>query len=292
LNTQVSVIFTTYNSVDWLEKVLWGFANQDYKSMEIVIADDGSGEETKEKIIAVKKEFGLNINHVWQPDEGFQKSKILNRAIEAATSDYLIFTDGDCIPRNDFVSVHVRNAEKGYFLSGGYFKLPIETSKQITKEDIFNGNAFEKNWLLAHGLTWTYKLLKLTSSGWWEKALNKFTPAGAPWNGHNSSGWKEDLLKVNGFDERMQYGGQDRELGERLFNSGIKSKQIRYSAICVHLDHARGYATKESIEKNLAIRKENKQSGKTWAEQGISKHGKQKTEMSKKINKSGKNILY
>jgi hypothetical protein len=61
-------------------------------------------------------------------------------------------------------------------------------------------------------------------------------------------------LAVNGFDERMQYGGEDRELGERLFNYGIRSKQIRYSAICVHLDHARGYVNAEAIAKNKAIR--------------------------------------
>ncbi|MGF1639093.1 MAG: glycosyltransferase family 2 protein [Cyclobacteriaceae bacterium] len=269
---KISVIFSTYNSVAWLEKVLYGFANQTFKDFEIVIADDGSGVETKSKIEAIRKEFGLNINHVWQPDEGFQKSKILNKAVLGASGNYLVFTDGDCIPRKDFVEIHHRFAEKGFFLSGGYFKLPMETSEIITKDDVFNGNAFDKQWLLDHGLKWTYKLLKLTSEGWLEKALNKFTPAGAPWNGHNSSGWKEDIIKVNGFDERMQYGGQDRELGERLFNSGIKSKQIRYSAICVHLDHKRGYATPESISKNLAIRKETRTHKKTWTEYGISKH--------------------
>ena len=269
---KASVIFTTYNKVEWLEKVLWGFANQNIKNFEIVVADDGSGPETIEKIKEVKKEFDLHIQHVWQPDEGFQKSKILNKAIIASTSDYLIFTDGDCIPRSDFVAVHLQYAEKGYFLSGGYFKLPMETSKKISREDIFNGNAFEKDWLLANGLPWTYKLLKLTSKGWREKALNRFTPAGAPWNGHNSSGWKKDIVKVNGFDERMQYGGQDRELGERLFNTGIKSKQIRYSAICLHLDHKRGYATKESINKNLTIRKGTKYKGKIWTSHGIKKN--------------------
>ncbi len=257
--------------MEWLEKVLWGFDNQSFKEFEIVIADDGSGPETRNKIEEIQKSFDLKIEHLWQPDEGFQKPRILNKAIEASVSEYLIFTDGDCIPRHDFVSVHLKHAEKGYFLSGGYFKLPMETSKAISQDDIFNGNAFDKDWLLAHGLPWTYKLLKLTSTGWWEKTLNKYTPAGAPWNGHNSSGWKQDILKVNGFDERMQYGGQDRELGERLFNLGIKSRQIRYSAICVHLDHKRGYATRESIDKNLAIRKKTRQLKRTWTPFGIKK---------------------
>jgi GT2 family glycosyltransferase len=80
------------------------------------------------------------------------------------------------------------------------------------------------------------------------------TPTNASWNGHNASGYKSDIVKVNGFDERMQYGGQDRELGERLFNLGLKSKQLRYSAVVVHLDHKRGYKNQASIDKNRAIR--------------------------------------
>lgn len=268
---RVSIIFTTYNSVIWLEKALWGWANQTHSDFELIIADDGSTKDTENKIKEINKSYDLDIIHVWQEDKGFQKSRILNKAIVASSCDYLIFTDGDCIPRKDFISTHLKFAEKGFFLSGGYFKLPMETSKYITREDVFNENAFNVKWLLNHGLKWTYKTLKLTSEGWLEDALNKYTPAGAPWNGHNASGWKSDILEVNGFDERMQYGGQDRELGERLFNAGIKSKQIRYSAIVLHLDHARGYKTQESIAKNMAIRNNTKKSGTTWTKYGITK---------------------
>lgn len=85
--------------------------------------------------------------------------------------------------------------------------------------------------------------------------MNFITPTKATWNGCNSSGWRKDMFTINGFNEEMQYGGQDREFGERLFNLGIKSKQIRYSAIVIHLDHKRPYKTKESIAKNIGIRK-------------------------------------
>src|SRR5690606_34665496 len=87
-------------------------------------------------------------------------------------------------------------------------------------------------------------------------------------------GWKEDVVRVNGFDERMQYGGQDRELGERLINSGIKSKQIRYSAICIHLDHPRGYKNEESIIKNRMIRETTRKNKKRWTDFGIKKEQK------------------
>jgi glycosyltransferase involved in cell wall biosynthesis len=268
---RVSVIISTYNSPEWLEKVLWGYEFQTYKNFEVVIADDGSGEPTRQLIQRFKTNSALDIIHVWHEDRGFQKSEILNKAVQAATTDYLIFSDGDCIPRHDFVQVHVKHARKGRFLSGGYFMLPMVTSKAITKEDIQNRNAFNVAWLKSNGVTKTFRTLKLTSKGAAQSFLNFVTPTKATWNGHNSSGWKKDIVSVNGFNEQMQYGGQDRELGERLTNKGIKGKQIRYSAVCVHLDHKRSYKTSESIEKNQRIRRETRTLKKTWTEFGIVK---------------------
>ena len=267
----VSVIISTYNKPAWLQKVIWGYECQTHKDFELIIADDGSGQPTKELVEKFQTESNLKIKHVWHPDNGFQKSAILNKAILASSTEYLIFSDGDCIPRKDFVETHVKHSEKGYFLSGGYFMLPIETSKIISRENIVNGNAFDVDWLYAHGLKRTYKSLKLTSGGLQGKILNLLTPTKATWNGHGSSGWKKNIIDVNGFNEEMQYGGQDRELGERLVNTGIKGKQIRYSAICVHLEHNRGYKTSESIQKNERIRAETRRLKKVWTEFGIIK---------------------
>lgn len=249
-----SVIFSTYNSEAWLEKVLWGFSKQSVQNFEIIIADDGSRETTKELIDRIKVSYPVTIQHVWQEDKGFQKSQILNKAILASKSDYLIFTDGDCIPRFDFVEQHLRFREEGYFLSGGYFKLPISTSRQITQQDVESQNCFKLRWLRKNGLPFSFKNIKLIATGLLSKLLNALTPTKATWNGHNASGWKKDLLAINGFNQEMQYGGQDRELGERLVNLGLKSKQIRYNAICLHLDHARGYVNPETWEKNNRIR--------------------------------------
>lgn len=268
----ISVIISTYNSHQWLEKVLWGYECQLYKDFELVIADDGSGAETAAVIEEFRERGKLKLLHVWHNDEGFQKSRILNKAIQESSGDYLIFSDGDCIPRNDFVQVHASKAQPNYMLSGGYFMLPIETSLAINEHDIISGSAFDVEWLYRHGLKKSFKDNKLTSSGFKANFLNFVTPTKATWNGHNSSGWKQDLVAVNGFNEEMQYGGQDRELGERLVNNGIKSRQIRYSAICIHLDHKRGYKTKESIDKNRAIRKETKTQRKIWTEKGIFKN--------------------
>jgi glycosyltransferase involved in cell wall biosynthesis len=267
----ISVIISTYNHPEWLEKVLWGYEVQTYKNFEIVIADDGSAAETKNLIEKFQNQGILSITHVWHEDNGFQKSEILNKAILASKADYLLFSDGDCIPKNNFVEVHQNNKKPGYFISGGYFMIPMHTSKAIKKKNIHNQEVFQKDWLYANGVAKTFKMNKLSSSGFFEKFMNFITPTKATWNGHNSSGWKADIIKVNGFDERMQYGGQDRELGERLINLGIKPIQLRYSAIVVHLDHKRGYKTQESIDKNKAIRKATKTEKSIFTPYGVVK---------------------
>jgi glycosyltransferase involved in cell wall biosynthesis len=127
----IALILATYNQPEWLEKVLWGYAVQSVRDFQVVIADDGSGPETAAVVERVRAETGMALVHVWHPDEGFRKCEILNRAILAADGDYLIFSDGDCIPRSDFVATHRRLAEPNRFLSGGYLMLPMEVSRRI-----------------------------------------------------------------------------------------------------------------------------------------------------------------
>lgn len=268
----MSVIISTYNSVAWLEKTLWSYEYQIFREFEIIIADDGSGQETKDFIEQYKKTSSKSIIHVWHEDNGFQKSAILNKALLACNTDYVVMSDGDCIARDDFMQIHYERRDKGYFLSGGYYKLPLDLSERITKDDIAAQRCFDLEWLKKNGLPASYKNQKLVSGFVTAGVMEVLTPTNASWNGHNSSGWLEDLKAVNGFDERMQYGGQDRELGERLFNHGVKSKQIRYSAICLHLDHARGYKNQESIDKNKAIRKSTRSEKKSFTPYGIEKN--------------------
>jgi hypothetical protein len=163
----------------------------------------------------------------------------------------------------------VKFAEKGYFLSGGYCKLPMKTSEAIEAEDIKNENCFDVNWLKQHDALGKKQQLKLKAGATLANVLDVVTPTGATFNNCNSSAWKDDLIAINGYDERMQYGGPDRELGERLINYGIRTKQIRYKAICLHLDHARGYKTKESLDRNLKIRKDVKANNTKWTDYGI-----------------------
>ncbi|MBN7770569.1 glycosyltransferase family 2 protein [Marinobacter daepoensis] len=267
----IGVVITTYNSPLWLAKVLTGYECQSFTSFRVIIADDGSTEDTRALIDDFKARGKLQIDHVWHEDNGFRKCQILNKAIRETPCDYLIFTDGDCIPEPDFVQTHHDLARPGQFLSGGYIKLTMPVSEKITDEDIRSGDIFKPAWLIAHGQPRNHKLWKLSPSRAFRQFMNRITPAAASWNGMNSSTWTRDLIAVNGFNQDMQYGGLDRELGERLWNFGHRSRQIRYSTVCLHLDHARGYSKPEIWEKNRAIRKAVKDNKTFWAENGIEK---------------------
>lgn len=268
----VAVIISTYNQPAWLEKVLWGYELQTYSNFDIIIADDGSTEVTRHLIEQFQRSSKLRISHVWQEDNGHQKCKILNKSIQATQAEYLIFTDGDCIPRKDFVAQHVKHAKPGHFLSGGLIRLPMETSKLINHDDIVSGRVVDVKWLRSVGLpNRFFKNLKLTLDGFAASFMNSLTPRKATWNGCNASGWRKDVVAVNGFDERMTYGGQDVEFGYRLVHSGIKPVQLVYSLAAVHLEHARSYKTKEALENSMRVRRETLYNRKTRTEYGIVK---------------------
>ena len=266
---KLSVIVTTYNSTAWLEKVLWGYACQTHKNFELIIGDDGSGPETRELLDRMRAETGMDIQHVWQEDDGFRKCRILNHCIEQARYDYLVFSDGDCIPRADFLAVHAAEAEPGRYLSGGYHKLPMSTSLVISKDDIVSARCFDLKWLKANGLPSTFRNTKLTASPAAARWFNRLTPTACNFKGSNASVWRKDAIAINGFDERMSWGGLDREFGVRLINLGIKPKHVRYNAIVIHLDHKRGYKNPELVKANKQLRLHNASHGDTWTDFGI-----------------------
>jgi glycosyltransferase involved in cell wall biosynthesis len=271
---KISVVVSTYNAEEWLEKVLIGYSVQTYKDFELIIADDGSRPSTKELIDSYAKNYPVPVRHLWHEDLGYRRQEILNVAIVEAAYEFIIMTDGDCIPRADFVEVHAQQAEKGKFLSGGYCKLPMKTSKAISKDDIISQRCFDVKWLNKIEKLDFSNTLKLGSDGIIAKILDIISPTTPSFNNCNSSGFKDDMIAINGYDERMKYGGPDREFGERLENYGVKGKQIRHKAIVLHLDHARGYKTPESLAANLAIRKEVRDKKIKWTPFGIKKEEK------------------
>lgn len=266
---RLSVIISTYNQPRYLELVLYGYSLQTRRDFEIVIADDGSGPETAEVIERARRELGLEIRHVWHEDRGFRKCEILNRAILEAEGDYLLFTDGDCIPRKDLVETHMRLAAPERFIAGGYLKLPPEVSAAVDEEAVRSGAVTDLRWLRARGWRPGRRALRLVRSHRLGALFDLVTPTPTHFHGNNSSTWRAAVEAVNGFDQEMGYGGLDRGLGYRLENYGIKGVQARHRAVCMHLHHERPYRDAAVLRRNREILDRIRRTGETRARLGL-----------------------
>ncbi|MFP4624157.1 MAG: glycosyltransferase [Gemmatimonadota bacterium] len=270
MSVRVAVILSTYNNPEWLRKTLWGYARQRYPDFEVLVADDGSGSETRGVIEEAWARYPrLELRHVWHRDTGYRKCVILNRATVAASAEYLIFSDGDCIPRADFVATHARLAAPGTFLSGGAVRLPAPVSAVITEADVAAGRVFDADWLAARGFEAGRHRLRLLEGSALPTVLDALSPTRATWNGNNASTWRRVVIRANGFEHELGYGGQDREFGERLANLGVMGKLVRYRAVTVHLDHGRPYKTEASIRRNRELRRRARSAGVVRARCGI-----------------------
>lgn len=232
----VAVVLSTYNRPKALDLVLQGLSLQSYAPQQIVIGDDGSGQETS-RVIEKWLSRGLPIEHCWHEDKGFRKTIIMNEAIRRVSAGYVIFMDGDCIPFRDFVKDHVSYRESGWVLAGGR----ILASQHLTEELELRKRDF----------------FRISILGWWVLRLNKQINRWLPlirlpdgiWRKQQATKWElvrgcnfsvdlKALKAVNGFDETLDgWGMEDSDLAVRLINSGLKVKTLRYAAPQLHLWH-------------------------------------------------------
>ncbi|WP_417887209.1 glycosyltransferase family 2 protein [Zunongwangia sp.] len=257
-----ALLISTYNWPKALQLVLESILNQKKMPDEILIADDGSQNETRSLIEKFKKKYQLPITHVWQLDEGFQKSKILNKAIAISKADYIIQVDGDCILHSTFVADHLRHAKKGIFLYGSRVNL-----KKGALDVLYEQQKVQFNFFYSH--------LKNRTRNIHSNILSKFYKASptlsSKLRGCNFSFWREDFLKVNGYNEAISgWGKEDSEFAIRLLNTGIIGKRIRYNAIVYHIWHPEECRNKVKTNENL----ENKTKEKrlTKCEKGVSRY--------------------
>ena len=264
-----SVIMTTFRSPHYLRQVLSGFAEQTRRDFELVVGEDGRTSETRDVIDHFASTSDIRIRYVTQTHEGFGKTKILNRAIDSAEGEYLIFTDGDCVPRNDFVAEHLRLATPKRFLSGGCYRLQRDLTNRILDGSVAYQDFTDARWLKQDGGEVSKKWFWVQNNSTIARVLDLATTTRPTFNGHNASAWKADVVHANGFNHEMRYGGLDRELGERLENAGVMGMQIRHRAVCFHLDHDRGYVNDKDWTRNRNIRKLVRKTGIVRAQQGL-----------------------
>jgi len=236
--TSLSVIVTTYNRTDALEAVLAGYLDQSDRNFQLVVADDGSGPDTAEAVSRFARSAPFPVLHVWQEDQGFRAAAARNRAIAAAGSDYIVFSDGDCIPLPGFVAGHRRLAEEGWFVTGNRVLLSAEMTGRVLREPGIvrgRGAAAWASGRLRGEVNRLLPLLPLPLPAFFRKAGRN------SWEGAmtcNLAAWRPDLLRVNGLDESYSgWGLEDSDLVIRLLRSGVLRKSARFAAPVLHLWH-------------------------------------------------------
>ncbi len=234
---RIAVIVTTYNRPDALAVVLEAYLVQTDPNFEVLVADDGSTPDTARVVQQFQVRAAFPIRHIWQEDDGFRAAAIRNRAIAATSADYIIFTDGDCIPLPDFVGRHRRLSEAGCFLSGNRLLLSQELTRQVLDAKIALHLWRTSDWLRARGRGQINRLTPLLRLP--DVCMRKRTPR--RWQGAktcNLSAYREDLLRVNGLDESYTgWGLEDSDLVVRLIRAGVMNKSARFAAPVLHLWH-------------------------------------------------------
>lgn len=234
----ISIIVTTYNYPIALELILLALAEQEQTiSYEVIIADDGSNKETALMLEKLSPKLPYQLLHVWQSDDGFRAAVIRNKAVAKARGEYLIFLDGDCVPRSSFVKTHWRLAEKGWLVGGNRILLTKKFTAEVLQQKILLHHWTLIDWLIAS----------------FQKKCNRFLPAltlplvwlrkinAKKWRGVKSCNlaiWRKDFLAVNGFDESyIGWGYEDSDLVIRLIRNNIFHKSGKFAAPVIHLWH-------------------------------------------------------
>lgn len=248
----ISVLLATYNWPEALSLCLQALREQTNKNFEIIICDDGSKDETRTLISEFQKDFPVPLKHLWQEDDGFRKTLILNEGIKSANGEYLVFLDGDCIPQIDFIAQHLKLSEKNHLVTGSR----ILSSHQLTNDLCSNGYWSHKK-LRSNALTWGLKgllnkwlplFIKLPNAS--GRLYKKFE-----WRrikGCNMACWKSDAEAIGGFDESLLgWGHEDADFIFRLQKNGVIRKSGAWATEVIHLWHK--MADKQTAEKNAAI---------------------------------------
>ena len=226
---KLSLVITTYNWPEALSLVIESIKNQTILPDEVIIADDGSTQETKDLITSFNKGSDINIIHAWQEDIGYRAARSRNNGILKSSGDYIVMIDGDMILHTNFIQDHISSAEPGFFVQGSRVLLSEEQSKKVLAEKIINFSFFSTGLKNRKNSIHSKLLSKIFSN---KKNQHKGTKT------CNLAFYRKDCITVNGFNNDFEdWGREDSEFVVRLMNSGVNRKRIRFSVIQFHLWH-------------------------------------------------------
>lgn len=226
---RISVVVLTYNWPQALELVLRALAKQTELPFEVIVSDDGSRPDTRALLERMAMDYPVRLAHVWQPDDGERMSRARNRAIAAAQGEYVILLDGDMVVGRHFVADHRRFAQRGCFAQGSRVLTDAATAGRLLEQGsalpgFFNRGIERRRHTLR--LPWLAYLYARPSTR--RRGIKSC----------NMAFWRDDLLRLNGFNETMTgWGREDTELALRAFHAGLLRRDLRFSALATHLYH-------------------------------------------------------
>lgn len=267
---KLSIIVATYNRPEALRLLLLALDEQTDKQFDVIIGDDGSTAETKKLIDQLKTQVDYPISHVWQEDSGFRLATIRNKAVAQAKGEYLIFLDDDCPMPSWFVAQHKNLAEKNYYVVGNRILLSQRYTEIVTKNQLPIWKLSRWQWLLNRLkgncnrflpiLTLPLGILRKMKPNQWQGL-----------RGCNLALWKQDLIKVNGFNEAfVGWGYEDSDFIIRLMRTGVKRKEGRFAVPVFHLWHKENDRSNE--RNNYQALQQVLQTDIIKAEQGIDQY--------------------
>lgn len=261
---RLALIVSTYERPDALAAVLDRVGRQRAAPDEIVIADDGSGPATRDLIYSFARRSPVPVRTVTQAHAGFRLTRLRNLAIAAATADYLVFIDGDMLPHEAFVADHRRHARPGHYTQG----VRVLADAALTTRLIADPRL--RVGLTAPGLGFLRRIY-LVRSRWLSSALRYAANRLISIKGCNQAFWRDDLLRVNGFNEAIEgWGPEDKELCARLEHAGIERQSLLFGGVALHLHHAP--ASRAALARNLAEYEHTLRTRRTWCDRGLDAH--------------------
>ncbi|MBS0290249.1 MAG: glycosyltransferase family 2 protein [Proteobacteria bacterium] len=270
MSLPISVIVTTYNWPQALARVLNALSIQNYRRMEVIVADDGSNDLTAQVINTYRQQCDFPVIHCWQPDEGFRAAMCRNKAVAKANHPYLVFIDGDCIPFPHFVANHAKLAQAGWFVAGNRVLLSQSFTQTILNQELKIEKYKAQQWLRA---VLTGRCNRL--------APYQYFPLGKirTWRKHQWAGaktcnlgmWRQDFINVNGFDENfVGWGFEDSDLVIRLLRHGCYKKLGKFAVEVCHLWHLS--QNKAQLSENKSRLKHTLQCSQVKAVKGIEQY--------------------
>jgi len=259
---KLGLIINTHNQPEYLARVLKAVAGQSSAPDEVLLADDGSGPETREVFTAWSAGNSLRCEHLWQQNEGFRRSRILNLSIARAQADYLVFLDGDTVPHPQFIADHRAIARRDWFVQGHRALIEQQAAQYFGLGNFATDRrrAF-RQWQLS-GVKNAFR---------WPWPMRKARTDLRGIRGCNLGIWREDLIRTNGYNEAfVGWGREDSELAVRLMNAGVRRLDVRGRALCYHLWHPP--ASRAGLPANDELLAQAQQQAARRCERGLDQH--------------------